>query len=46
VTGTFGGLTPVNAIDGKPIENQTEIALTKKLDRLYEQLIADESKAK
>ena len=46
VTGTFGGLTPVSAIDGKPIENQTEIALTKKLDRLYEQLIADESKAK
>ena len=44
VTGTFGGLTPVTSIDGKPIENQNNKSLRKNLNRLYEELIANESK--
>ena len=45
VTGTFGGLTPVMHIDGKPIENQNGRSLRAVLDRLYEELIANESKS-
>ena len=44
VTGTFGGLTPVTSIDGKIIENQNNKSLRAKLNRLYEELIANESK--
>lgn len=44
VTGTFGGLTPVVSIDGKPIENNDIDLVRTKLDQLYDQLIADESK--
>lgn len=44
VTGTFGGLTPVTSIDGKPIENQNNKSLRENLNRLYEELIANESK--
>ena len=44
VTGTFGGLTPVNSIDGKIIENQNNKSLRENLNRLYEELIANESK--
>lgn len=44
VTGTFGGLTPVVSIDGKPIENNGIGLVRTKLDQLYDQLIADESK--
>ena len=44
VTGTFGGLTPVTSIDGKIIENQNNKSLREKLNRLYEELIANESK--
>ena len=43
VTGTFGGLTPVTKIDGKLIENQNHTSLRGNLDRLYEELIANES---
>ena len=43
VTGTFGGLTPVTKIDGKLIENQNDTSLRGNLDRLYEELIANES---
>ena len=43
VTGTFGGLTPVKSIDGKLITNQNDISLRDNLDRLYEELIANES---
>ena len=44
VTGTFGGLTPVTRIDGKTIENQNNKSLRENLNRLYEELIANESK--
>ena len=44
VTGTFGGLTPVTSIDGKPIESQNNKSLRENLNRLYEELIANESK--
>ena len=43
VTGTFGGLTPVTKIDGKLIENQNDTSLRGSLDRLYEELIVNES---
>jgi branched-chain amino acid aminotransferase len=45
VTGTFGGLTPVMHIDGKPIDNQNGASLRADLDHLYEELIANESKS-
>jgi len=45
VTGTFGGLTPVNSIDGKAIENKSDFSLLKQLDNLYEELIVNESKS-
>lgn len=44
VTGTFGGLTPVTRIDGKTIENQNNKSLRESLNRLYAELIANESK--
>ena len=44
VTGTFGGLTTVTSIDGKIIENQNNKSLREDLNRLYEELIANESK--
>ena len=44
VTGTFGGLTPVTSIDGKIIENQNNKSLRENLNRLYEELVANESK--
>ena len=45
VTGTFGGLTPVNSIDGKAIENNSDFSLLKQLNELYEALIIDERKS-
>ena len=42
VTGTFGGLTPVNTIDGKTIGNPGSHPITEKLSELYEQLIHGE----
>ncbi len=44
VTGTFGGITPVTRIDGKTIENQNNKSLRENLNRLYAELIANESK--
>lgn len=43
VTGTFGGLTPVVAIDGKPIENTSGTYMISRLNVLYEELIANAS---
>ena len=43
VTGTFGGLTPVKSIDGKLITNQNDTSIRGNLDRLYEELIVNES---
>ena len=45
VTGTFGGLTPVNSIDGKAIKNQSDFSFLKQLNDLYEELIVNESKS-
>ncbi|MEJ6589775.1 MAG: aminotransferase class IV [Crocinitomicaceae bacterium] len=45
VTGTFGGLTPVVSIDGKPIANGVGISISNKLSGLYDELIKDESQA-
>lgn len=42
VTGTFGGLTPVIKIDGKPIGKQGAGPLTKQLRKGYESLIEKE----
>ncbi|EON75917.1 Branched-chain amino acid aminotransferase [Lunatimonas lonarensis] len=44
VTGTFGGLTPVNAIDGKPIGKGGFGSVTKQLSDWYDQLIEEEIK--
>ncbi len=38
VTGTFGGLTPVSAIDGRVLPEKLPGPVTKKLRALYEQL--------
>jgi branched-chain amino acid aminotransferase len=35
VTGTFGGLTPVTEVDGRPIGDQTPGAITRRLRDLY-----------
>lgn len=43
VTGTFGGLTPVTKVDGKPI-GDGQFLITKKLSRLYADLIEQEVK--
>jgi branched-chain amino acid aminotransferase len=40
VTGTFGGLTPVVAVDGRTIDRGEYGALTRRLSGLYEQEIA------
>ncbi|MFT5913692.1 MAG: branched-chain amino acid aminotransferase [Flammeovirgaceae bacterium] len=42
VTGTFGGLTPVNKIDGKVIGDGKSHTFTNKLSDLYEGLIKQE----
>jgi len=42
VTGSFGGLTPVNVIDGRTIENRSNKELTQTLSNLYEALIENE----
>lgn len=42
VTGTFGGITPVVAIDGRTIGNGRTGELTLKLRSLYEQLVESE----
>jgi branched-chain amino acid aminotransferase len=39
VTGTFGGLTPVFAVDGRPIGEQQLGPMTRKLQALYEAAI-------
>lgn len=44
VTGTFGGLTPVVKIDGKPIGHGGCGPVTSNLRKLYEGLIAEELK--
>ena len=44
VTGTFGGLTPVTAIDGRRIGNGKFGPLTRRLSDLYEALIVSETK--
>ncbi|WP_047547017.1 aminotransferase class IV [Psychroserpens sp. Hel_I_66] len=41
VTGTFGGLTPVTKIDGRTIGDKSYGDMTKKLSRLYNDLIAE-----
>ena len=42
VTGTFGGLTPVTKIDGKPIGSKTPGDITSKLSDLYAQLVSQQ----
>ena len=42
VTGTFGGLTPVNKIDGRIIGKGSYGDFTRKLGRLYHELIEEE----
>ncbi len=44
VTGTFGGLTPVVKIDGKPVGQGKMGNMTKTIDGLYNQLIENEVK--
>ncbi|EPR66838.1 aminotransferase class IV [Cyclobacterium qasimii] len=44
VTGTFGGLTPVVKIDGKPIGNGGSGPVTTSLRQLYEGLVAQQLK--
>ena len=41
VTGTFGGLTPVTKIDGRPIGEKTYGDMTRKLSGFYNDLIAE-----
>ncbi|MAP24087.1 MAG: aminotransferase class IV [Rickettsiales bacterium] len=41
VTGSFGGLTPVNSIDGRTIGSGSR-AMTERLSKLYKELIANE----
>ncbi len=41
VTGTFGGLTPVNSIDGRSIGEQPYGHMTRRLSDLYNDLIHD-----
>jgi branched-chain amino acid aminotransferase len=42
VTGTFGGLTPVTAVDGRQIGAGEYGPMTRKLQGLYDELVADE----
>ena len=44
VTGTFGGLTPVTAVDGKAIGQGNYGTMTKKLSSFYNQLIQEDVK--
>ena len=44
VTGTFGGITPVNKIDGKTIGNGNFGAVSKLLSEYYLNLIKSELK--
>ena len=44
VTGTFGGLTPVTAVDGKAIGQGNYGTMTKKLSSFYNQLILEDVK--
>lgn len=44
VTGTFGGLTPVIRIDGKPIGKEGSGPVTSNLSKLYEALVAKQVK--
>ncbi|UBM57519.1 aminotransferase class IV [Marinilongibacter aquaticus] len=44
VTGSFGGLTPVNKIDGREIGPGGFGPITNKINQLYENLIKEESK--
>jgi len=39
VTGTFGGLTPVNVIDGRVIRAESLSLMTERLHVLYHELI-------
>lgn len=41
VTGTFGGLTPVTKIDGRPIGSETQGVFTKNLSTMYHKLIEE-----
>lgn len=43
VTGTFGGLTPVTKIDGKPIGTAIPGKITAKLSALYEEVVVQQS---
>ncbi|HBQ61850.1 MAG TPA: aminotransferase class IV, partial [Balneolaceae bacterium] len=43
VTGSFGGLTPVTAVDGRILAEQIPGPVTKRLQNLYEQAIETES---
>ncbi|MAO63889.1 MAG: aminotransferase class IV [Balneola sp.] len=43
VTGSFGGLTPVTAVDGRILAEQVPGPVTKRLQNLYEQAIETES---
>jgi branched-chain amino acid aminotransferase len=42
VTGTFGGLTPVTAVDGRTIGTGTYGSMTRRLQQLYDELVAAE----
>jgi len=44
VTGTFGGLTPVVSVDGKPIGTGKYGPVTKQLNNWYEELISQQIK--
>jgi len=39
VTGTFGGLTPVIEVDGRPVGDGSPGKMTIRLRRLYEALV-------
>lgn len=41
VTGTFGGLTPVMKVDGRPIGNGSYGSMTRRLQELYEGLVRE-----
>jgi branched-chain amino acid aminotransferase len=45
VTGTFGGLIPVRAIDGRPITVSAPDGVTLRLDSLYERLKDEDAAA-
>jgi len=39
VTGTFGGVTPVISVDGKLIENNSNIEFSATLEKHYQKLV-------